>query len=246
MCDAANVAAGDVVFEIGPGTGALTRVLLERGARVVALETDARAITSLQNTFPSEVNGGQLTIHHGDARHLDLASYGLLSGSYKTVANIPYYLSGLLFRQCLETAVQPTDLVFLAQREVAERIARDPKGSILSYAIRVFGEPAYICTVKRGHFTPPPAVDSAIIAVRAISNAALRGVPAAAYFSFLHTAFAGKRKQLVRNLAATVERDVLVSTLHKLELSPTVRAEDIPFTQFIHLFHHLYTDDSRG
>src|SRR6056297_1495077 len=170
MCDAGSVAAGDVVLEIGPGTGVLTREILKRGASVVAVEADQRAIESLQETCAQEITDKQLTIFHHDARKLDMATFGLQDQRFKVIANIPYYISGLLFRQCLESDIQPTDLVFLVQKEVAQRIARDPKESILSMSVKVFGDPSYICTIKRGHFTPPPAVDSAIVAVHNINR----------------------------------------------------------------------------
>src|SRR5690606_15015371 len=101
----------------------------------------------------------QLHIHHQDIREFDLASLNLADHQFKVVANIPYYLSGLLLRTFLDTTVQPTTLVFLIQKELAERIARDKKESLLSLSVKVFGEPTYVTTVKRGHFTPPPKVD---------------------------------------------------------------------------------------
>ena len=144
MCDAAAIAAGDIVLEIGPGTGVLTREILLRGGRVIAIEADARAIAELQTTFPEEISNHQLVIHHHDARTLDLEEFGLKQGSFKVVSNIPYYLSGFLFRTILESNCQPNTLVFLIQKEVAERIARDEKESLLSLSIEVFGEPSYI------------------------------------------------------------------------------------------------------
>jgi 16S rRNA (adenine1518-N6/adenine1519-N6)-dimethyltransferase len=68
MCDAGSVADGDIVLEIGPGTGVLTREILSRGATVVAVEADSRAIESLQETFAQEIADKQLTIFHHDAR----------------------------------------------------------------------------------------------------------------------------------------------------------------------------------
>ena len=113
MCDAGNIQKGDIVLEIGPGTGILTRELLERGAEVVAVEADARAISSLEETFPEEIARHQLTIHHHDARKLNPSQFNLEKQGYKVVSNIPYYLSGLLFRSLLDTECQPNTLVFL-------------------------------------------------------------------------------------------------------------------------------------
>ncbi len=229
MCAAAAVGEGDLVVEIGPGTGVLTEVLLARGAKVVAIETDERAITHLKERFSGEIRAEKLVISEQDARELDLQGLGLTDHRYKVVANIPYYLSGLLFRTFLEHALQPATLVFLVQREVAERIARDPKSSLLSLGVAAYGDPSYICTVKRGNFSPPPKVDSAIIAVRNISRERLAGLSSKEFFTLLHLGFGQKRKQLLGNLAKHYERSELEQIFSALHLSLTIRAEDLSF-----------------
>ena len=244
MCDAADITAGDLVLEIGPGTGALTKELLARGAHVVALEADLRAIEALRATFTDEMASGQLTVQHGDARAIDFKGLGLQTNEYKVVANIPYYLSGLLFRSILEAEFQPKTLVFLVQKEVAVRIAREKKESLLSLSVKVFGDPTYICTVSRGHFTPPPKVDSAIIAVTNISKERLKNIDQKAFFDLLHLGFGQKRKQLLGNLSTAYERGAVEQILHSLNLSPTVRAEDISIEVWLELALLLLSPDS--
>lgn len=235
MVEAAGVLPGDTVLEIGPGTGALTRELLQSGARVIALEADERAITILKETFPEELTAGMLTLHHSDVREVDYRALDLKEHGYSVVANIPYYLSGHLFRLFLETNIQPKTIVFLVQKEVAERIARDPKESLLSLSVKVYGDPTYIGTVKRGNFTPPPKVDSAIIAITRISRERFGGVPETFFFELLHLGFASKRKQLLGNLAEKYPRDVLSSVFSTLGLDPKVRGEDVPLSSWISL-----------
>ena len=115
LCDSADLKRGETVLEIGPGTGRLTKVLLERGVRVIAVEADARAVASLEKTFDQALAKGSLTIHHGDSREITPETLGLMDKEFKVVANIPYYLSGILLRSLLESAIQPTTLVFLMQ-----------------------------------------------------------------------------------------------------------------------------------
>lgn len=239
MCDAASVLPGDVVLEIGPGTGVLTAEILKRGATVVAVEADARAITELEATFSSEITNKKLVIFHHDARALDMEKFGLQDQQFKVVSNIPYYISGLLFRQCLESNIQPTDLIFLVQKEVAERIARDTKESILSMSVKVFGDPSYICTVKRGHFTPPPAVDSAVVAVHNINKKRLGTVSTKTFFELLHTAFGQKRKQLAGNWRTHFDKTFVGETLEAMMLDPKTRAEDLKVDQFVALISKL-------
>lgn len=226
MADAASVGAGDTVLEIGPGTGVLTRDLLSRGATVVAIEADRRAIDALQETFPGEIKAKKLVIFHDDARSLVLDDYDLPK-AYKVVANIPYYLSGLLFRAFLAAAHQPSCLVFLVQREVAERITRDSKESILSLSVKVFGEPRYVETVRKGNFTPAPKVDSAIIAVTDISRERLGDLSEALFFEVVRAGFASRRKQLLGNLTALLPREALIHIFSTLGIPENVRGEDL-------------------
>jgi len=239
MCDAAYLTPEDIVLEIGPGTGILTQEILARGAQVIAIEADQRAIASLQETFPEEIATRQLVIHHHDARTLNPADFGVLDHQYKVVANIPYYISGSLFRSFLDTTCQPTDLVFLVQKEVAHRIARDPKESLLSVSVKVFGTPRYVCTVKRGHFQPPPKVDSAIAAVSDITRNSFAEISREQLFTLLHLGFGQKRKQLLGNLAKNYDRDALSGIFVDLAIPLDVRAEDLPVKTWFKILNRL-------
>ncbi|USN89150.1 MAG: ribosomal RNA small subunit methyltransferase A [Candidatus Nomurabacteria bacterium] len=240
MCAAAGDIAGETVLEIGPGTGALTREILARGARVIAVEADERAIMSLRETFADAIARGQLTLHHHDARIIKPAQFGLANHSYIVISNIPYYLTGNLFRQLLDTTNQPKTLVFLIQKEVAERIARDKKESLLSLSVKVFGDPSYICTVKRSHFSPPPKVDSAIVAVKNIHKNRVGEISHADFFKVIHLGFAQKRKQLLGNLSKSFPRTTAEVALTKTRLTLDVRAEDVPLAKWIELTQALH------
>ncbi|MCA9363305.1 ribosomal RNA small subunit methyltransferase A [Candidatus Kaiserbacteria bacterium] len=239
MCEAANLQAGETVLEIGPGTGALTKELLARGAKVVAIEADARAISTLEETFQNEIAQQQLSLHHHDAREIYPSEFNLTPLQYKVVANIPYYLSGLLFRSLLDTDCQPNTLVFLVQKEVGERIARDQKESLLSMSVKVFGTPHYITTVKKGHFSPPPKVDSAIIAVNNISQDNFKLVTPNHFFHLLHLGFGQKRKQLVGNLSREFNRLDLEHLFSELNIEQKARAEDLTLKNWLDLASKL-------
>lgn len=243
MCDAADINPVDVVLEIGPGEGALTHELLTRGAQVIAIEADERALTILRERFASAIEAGQLTLHHTDARDIDPTELGLSDHAYKVVANIPYYLSGFLFRQLLTGTHQPTTLVFLIQKEVAERIARDTKSSLLSISVRVYGEPRYVRTVSKGHFTPSPKIDSGIIAVTDISKRHFATLTEADFFAILRAGFAQKRKQLLGNLSRLYDRATIQHALTALDLPATIRAENLSTEQWLALATTLLTAD---
>lgn len=242
MCDAGDVGRNDSVLEIGPGTGVLTREILTRGARVMAVETDPRAVAMLAETFAPEINSNQLTLVRGDIRTLDLTTLGLPERDFKVIANIPYYLSGFLLRTFLTMDQPPKTLVFLMQKEVVHRITRDRKGSLLSLSVKSFGTPEYIKTVTRGHFSPSPHVDSAILRVTHISRANFKTLAEQErFFSILHLGFGQKRKQLLSNLTKDYSRHDLERQFAELAFSPTARAEELTLDQWLALFEKLKT-----
>ncbi len=243
MADAGDVKKGDIVLEIGPGTGVLTRELLKRGAHVIAIEADQRAILVLEGDFKDEIVAQKLVIIRNDVRKVDLKALGLRPSAFKIIANIPYYLSGMLFRIFLESNIQPTDLVFLVQREVAERIARDKKESLLSLSVKVFGDPRYVKTIGKGNFTPSPKIDSAIIAISNISNQKLddAGVTREQFFGILHEGFKSKRKQLLGNLSQTYPRELLTHIFSTLVLPLDVRGEDLSLEIWLKLSQEICT-----
>lgn len=244
MCGAAAVEAGDTVLEIGPGTGVLTKELLSRGAQVLALEADTRALAVLEETFVEEIRTGALKLYHHDVRQgipTDIAA--LQDHVYKVVANIPYYLSGMLFRTCLESTAQPSVLVFLVQKEVAKRVTADlgrgEKESLLSLSVKAYGTPKYVRTVSRGHFSPAPKVDSAIVCVQNISRDNFTTLNPSFFFELLHLGFGQKRKQLLGNLSKRFDRAALTHTFSTLDLSVSTRAEDVPLEKWLALASHI-------
>ncbi len=237
LSDAGEVGVGDTVVEVGPGTGALTIELLARGARVIALEADGRAIEVLHERFVDEVKSGQLQLWHTDVRRFNTSDLKLPNHSFKVVANIPYYLTGQLFRTFLSGEIQPSLLVFLVQKEVGRRATMSSKEgqkeSLLSLSIQAFGTPKYVKSVGKGHFTPPPKVDSAIVAVYNINQDNFKKLSADHFFEVLHLGFGSKRKQLVGNLSKQYDRSKVIEALASAGVSIDVRAEDIPLDKWL-------------
>lgn len=246
LCEAGDVREGDEVLEIGPGTGALTKELLSRGAKVLALEADLRAIEVLQDKYKNEINSNQLKLRHVDVRELDLTKFQLTDHGFKVVANIPYYLTGYLFRALLSRDIQPSTLVFLVQKEVGKRAAsnvqKGDKESLLSLSLQAFGEVKYVKSVGRGHFSPSPKVDSAIIAVTNINRDKFAEHSVDFFFEILHLGFGSKRKQLLGNLAKRYTRLRLIEIFNQIDLANDVRAEDVPMWKWLSLTRILETD----
>lgn len=228
MVDAANITEGDTVLEIGPGEGVLTRPLLASGAHITAIEADIRAVETLKKVFHEEIGVGALTVFHEDMRTFDLATLGFTDAAFAVVANIPYYITGLLFETVLSGAAKPHTVVFLVQKEVAERIARSKKESLLSLSVKAYGTPHLISTVARGNFSPPPQVDSAILKITDISRDTFARISEASLFRVIKTGFKARRKQLLGNLTTLAERQDLLKVFSTLNIPPDARGEDIP------------------
>lgn len=238
LIESIDIKAGEHILEIGPGTGVLTRQLLKKGAVVTAVEKDDRAIPLLSETFKEEIGSGALRIIHGDA--LTFTSDTLsLSVPYKIAANIPYYITGALLEHALTMTPPPTDIAVLVQKEVAERIARDKKESILSLSVKVFGIPSYVARVARGNFHPVPNVDSAILSIRNISHSNFTNAPQNAFFSIVKTGFSEKRKMVAKNLTRLVPQEQVLRALAHANIDMKTRAEDIPLKQWVLLAEYL-------
>ncbi len=221
----ADLTGDSVVFEIGPGTGMLTRELLKLAGKLIALEADYELFVKLQSDFASEIAAGRLTILSGDIRTFDISS---LPNGYALVANIPYYLTGEIFRMFLSADNQPSSMTLLVQKEVAERIARSKKESILSLSVKAYGTPKVEFTVPRGAFNPAPKVDSAVLSIRNISRKNFSTPDKEKrFFTLLHAGFAHKRKFVRKNL--------LEASLPSGDIPEKARAEDVPLEKWLAL-----------
>lgn len=234
--NAAHIKKGARVLEIGPGDGALTEVLLAQGAKVVALEKDRRLIPLLRERFAEQAASGNFIVHEVDALEFEP---DFPKEKYTVVGNIPYYITGALLKKYLTPQKQPSALVFLIQKEVAERItnhgvaSKNPKESILSLSVKAYGSPKYVTTVPRGAFVPSPKVDSAILAVSGISRRhfSTKGQEER-FFALIKAGFAQKRKLLKRNLERLLGENI-AEAFTKADIAENTRAEDVSLEKWL-------------
>lgn len=141
------------------------------------------------------------------APKLQASSFKFQATGYKIVANIPYYITSRFLRLFLEEiAPKPVSMVLMIQKEVAERIlARAPDMNLLGLSVQAFGKPRIIARVSKGQFSPPPEVDSAVIAIEHISNDFFekRNLEPKTFFAVAKKAFSQKRKMLRSSLGIT-------------------------------------------
>lgn len=225
IVEAGGVTPDDTVLEIGPGTGVLTKELLLRTKRVVAVETDSELIPTLEETFADAIREGKLELIHQDIRVFDPVT---IVGDYKLVANIPYYITGEIVRQFLTATHKPVSMTVLVQKEVAERVARSKKESLLSLAVKVYGVPRYAFTVPRGAFVPAPNVDSAVLVISDIHNPFPDPESERWFFTILRAGFAHKRKRLQKNLEEVADKQDVMRVFGEKGIDVNVRPETVP------------------
>ncbi len=200
IVDAAELEPQDVVVEVGPGTGLLTRLLTEKAARVIAVEMDEGLANRLSSSIGDPAN---LEVVHGDAREWDPAAVG---EPYKLVANLPYYAAAPIVRRFLECSRPPQCMVVTVQREVGQSMAARPgRMRTISVATQLYGVPRIVGYIRPGSFRPPPKVTSAIVRVDVLDRPALPLDDTAAFFRLVHAGFGGARKQLRNSLGHSLE-----------------------------------------
>lgn len=226
---ASGAKKGDKVLEIGPGKGVLTKELLHLGANVTAVEIDSALIPILEKTFQNEIQSGKLNLVHADILddEITMKKLGFEGGDFHVVANIPYYITGAIIRGFLSICRKPESMTLLVQKEVAERIAKAKKESILSLSVKAYGTPKYVKTVSRSCFSPAPKVDSAILSIENISQDFFKDVDEKTFFDVVKTGFASKRKLLVNNLSVKYDKTKAIEVMSVCDIPEKARAEDV-------------------
>ncbi len=238
----AQLSPEDVVIEVGPGLGVLTRELAKQAGWVVAIELDDKLATILKQTLSSFKN---LTIVNEDVLKIDPAALltelktGLLPGSYKVVANLPYYITSPVLRHFLEAQVKPQNMVVMVQKEVAEEIVAKPgRMSLLSVSVQFYGEPAIAGYVPAQCFYPVPEVDSAILRVTPYSQPMVKIADRESFFALVRAGFSAARKQIANSLAQglSISKAEALSLLEKAEIAPERRAETLTLEEWARLW----------
>ena len=219
---AADLKKDDLVIEVGPGLGVLTRELTERAGEVIAIEKDPELTTFLKNK--SELK--KVDIREGDILNTNIQEL-VGDREYKVVANIPYYITGKILRLFLEAENKPKKMVLLTQKEVAERICAKPgEMSILAVTVQLFADPKIVSEVQKESFFPIPEVDSAILELNIKKK---EEIDEKEYFRVVKIGFSGKRKMIKKNLSAGLhlDKNEVEKRLKDMGIDPFLRAEDL-------------------
>jgi 16S rRNA (adenine1518-N6/adenine1519-N6)-dimethyltransferase len=222
----ARVGAGDVVLEVGAGVGTLTVAIARAARHVHTVEIDARLAPVLADALAGH---GNVTIHWGDVLAVELEAFD--PSPTRMVANLPYAIATPIVLESLWRLPSIEVWVVMVQREVADRWVASPSTAayggpsvLLQLATRSF----FLRAVGPQVFTPRPHVESALVGLERTGPG-----PAPAVRSFVHAAFAQRRKTLVNALAsAGADKAAVAAALAARGLSPTVRAQELPPAAF--------------
>ena len=197
IVQAAEIAPEDHILEIGPGRGALTRLLADRARRVDAVELDVDLARELRAKLADRPN---VSVIEGDALTFDPAErFG--ERPYKIVANLPYYAATPIIRRRLAAVPRPASLTVMVQREVAESVAAAPgRMSFLSVAVRLYADARVLFAVPPRAFRPAPKVTSAVVRIEPRAAAAVPPDTAAAFLDFAAAGFRAPRKRIRNSL----------------------------------------------
>jgi 16S rRNA (adenine1518-N6/adenine1519-N6)-dimethyltransferase len=243
--DALDLKSGETIIEIGPGHGELTTGIKHQvspkqsklatgqaSIKIVAIEKDEKFVQLLRKKFALDKN---IEIIEGDALKI-LKSYTLHLKSYKIVGNIPFYITGYLFRILGELKNKPSLIVFFFQKEVAQRIcAIPPKMNLLAASIQFWAEPEIIDYISKKDFRPMPKVDSAIIALTPI-YADNKQINAEKYYKLIKVLFKQPRKTILNNLATSDKRQAtrkeeIATKIKKIGINPQDRPQNLDIKQ---------------
>jgi 16S rRNA (adenine1518-N6/adenine1519-N6)-dimethyltransferase len=235
----AQLTSDDVVLEIGPGKGALTRYLLASGARVIAVEYDKALATFLANDFansranreiPSALSTESANFQLISADFLDFDLESLPAG-YKIIGNIPYYITGKIVRKCLSARNKPSLVVLLVQKEVAQRIAASAgELSIIGVLSQFYAEVSLGAVVSADRFSPPPKVDSQVVVLRPRPEVKRDKI----FESVVRAGFSAKRKKLKTALAGGlgITKTASENLLKSAAIDPDRRAQDLSLSDW--------------
>lgn len=218
----------DKVIEIGPGMGALTRPLLQSLSQLIAIEIDRDLYTALKTGLAANY---PLHLINQDALAVDYSQWG---SGLRVIGNLPYNISTPLLLYLLSFIEYITDMHFMLQKEVVQRLAGKPGTKDygrLSVMVQYHCEVDYLFDVPPDAFYPPPKVDSAIVRLSPYTVSPFKAVSRSCLQQVVAQAFSMRRKTIANNLKPYIK----ASDLAVLGIDPSLRPEQIPVSDYVEL-----------
>ena len=234
----AEIQSNDIVLEIGPGLGSLTRYLAVSAKEVFAVELDENLLPPLKAILSPYKN---VRLIHGDILKLSPKDLNL-ENDYIVVANIPYYITSTVIRHLLESEPKPRRIVLTVQKEVAQRICANPGDmSLLALSVQVYGRPRIAEHIPASAFFPAPKVNSAVLVIDIYSSSLIEEDLLDTFFKLIKAGFSQKRKTLRNSLSAGlhISPTNAADFLAHAGIDPQRRAETLSIDEWQKLSEHL-------
>ena len=253
IVNTAEIGPDDIVLEVGPGIGTLTQYLAARAKKVIAVEIDAALIPILHETLGMFDN---VEIIHEDIMKFDVDGYfeqfSADACRRKVVANLPYYITTPVLMRLLEGKTAFDTMLFMVQKEVAERILAAPGTKdygALSLAASYYTETQMAGTVPPSCFVPRPGVDSALMLMKVYEKKKVQVKDENHMFALIRASFNQRRKTLANGIShfegLPYTREEVTGALSSMGLSETIRGETLTLSQFAELSDLLLEGRSR-
>ena len=244
IINSSEISKDDMVIEIGPGLGTLTKYLLEKAGEVLCIEIDSKMIKILNNRFNKYEN---FQIINEDVLKVDLnkiISEKKRQGKVKKVkivANLPYYITTPIIMKLLEDKLDIESITVMIQKEVAERLIAVPgekETGAITYTVYYYCESEKIMEVPNSSFIPEPEVTSEVIKMELRSKPAVEIENPKIMFMIIKSAFMQRRKTLLNALTNTkvfLSKEEGLEILRKLNLEENIRAENLSIQDFCNI-----------
>lgn len=233
IVDVINLQQNNHVIEIGPGKGALTKLILERVDKLDVVEIDRDLVSVLTTDLG---NDKRLTIHEADALTLDLSKFGQ---DLRVVGNLPYNISTPLLFHLLTHKACIKDMLFMLQKEVVNRICAEPGSKQygrLTIMLQYYCDVDSLFIIKPGAFSPSPKVDSAIVRLTPLAKPRYELSDNESLKIIVRAAFSQRRKT-IRN---TLKKIISEADIKELGIAPEIRAENLEISDFVKLANHYH------
>ena len=236
----ANVTKEDVVIEIGPGLGSLTKELINNAKKVIAIELDPNMIDILKSRFGIFDN---FEVIYGDVLKIDLEE--LIKGydSVKVVANLPYYITTPIIMKLLEDKLKIKSITVMVQKEVGERICathKDKEYGAITVSVQYYSEPQIIIDVPKENFLPAPEFDSCVIRLDMREKPLVSLKDEKLFFRLVKGAFTQRRKTINNSLTCSGKsKEEIIAALNKLGIDSKLRAENLSIQQYADIANTL-------
>ena len=240
--------SNSVVVEIGPGRGALTKILAEPAGFLIATELDEQLSKDLRAAFAEKQN---VEIVQADFLNVAVAdllknySHSSQAKRVRVVGNIPYYITSDILLRLFEQRESIETIAVMVQKEVADRLVASPGSreyGLLTVTAQLFAEVERLFTLPPGAFSPPPQVQSSVLRLRIAPKYETLNVNPQAFLGFCRLAFGQKRKTLFNNLRSRYAERAIKAALQSANLRADVRAEAVALEELARAFRELSSD----